>query len=46
MTGREYKVHQMMSNETLSLGSTLKAGAYILEIRQGKELKTTKVLKF
>jgi hypothetical protein len=46
MSGREYKLLQMMPHETLSLGGTLKAGSYILEVRQGKQLKSTKVLKF
>ncbi|HNP54280.1 MAG TPA: T9SS type A sorting domain-containing protein, partial [Ferruginibacter sp.] len=46
MTGREYKVFQLVPGSTLSLGRELKAGSYILEVRQGKSLKTTKVLKF
>ena len=32
--------------ETINIGSELKAGTYMVEVRQGKNLKTTRVLKF
>lgn len=45
MQGREYKRLEMMPGETLTLGSELKAGSYMVEVRQGSEVKTTRVIK-
>jgi hypothetical protein len=44
--GRFIKSVKVAANQTISLGSELKAGAYLLEVRQGKEVKTTRVVKF
>jgi len=46
MTGRFYKQLTVMPNQTINLGAELKAGAYMIEVRQGSTLKTTRVLKF
>jgi hypothetical protein len=46
VTGRFIKSVKMSSNSNVNLGSDLKAGAYMLEVRQGKEVKTVKVMKF
>jgi hypothetical protein len=46
MTGRFYKQLTIMPNQTINLGAELKAGAYMIEVRQGSTLKTTRVLKF
>ena len=45
MQGREFKHLTMMPGETLTLGSELKAGSYMVEVRQGSEMKTTRVIK-
>jgi hypothetical protein len=44
--GRFIKSVKVAANQTISLGSELKAGAYLLEVRQGKEVKTIRVIKF
>jgi hypothetical protein len=44
--GRFIKSLRTSPNQTISLGSDLKAGAYLLEVRQGSNVKTTRVLKF
>jgi len=44
--GRFIQSVKVAPNQTLSLGSALKAGAYFIEVRQGKEVKTTRVMKF
>ena len=46
LQGRVLKTMQVSANETVNLGSDLRAGAYIVEVRQGKSVKTTRVLKF
>ena len=46
MQGREYKGFVVMPYQTTNVGSDLKAGAYMLEVRQGNEVKTTKLIKF
>jgi hypothetical protein len=44
--GRLYKNFKVMPNQTIALGAELKAGSYLVEVRQGKTVKTTKVIKF
>jgi hypothetical protein len=46
LTGRFIKSVKVSSNSNVILGSDLKAGAYMLEVRQGKEVKTVRVMKF
>jgi hypothetical protein len=46
IAGRLYKEFQATPYQVTALGSELKAGAYFIEVRQGKTLKTTKVVKF
>jgi len=46
LTGRFIKSVKVSSNSNVNLGSDLKAGAYMLEVRQGKEVKTVRVMKF
>ncbi len=44
--GRVYKSFKMMPYQTIALGAELKAGSYLIEVRQGSEVKTSKVIKF
>ena len=44
--GRLYKSFKLMPNQTIALGAELKAGAYLVEVRQGREVKVEKVVKF
>ncbi|MBC7534276.1 MAG: T9SS type A sorting domain-containing protein [Ferruginibacter sp.] len=44
--GRLFKTFTLMPYQRIALGAELKAGAYLIEVRQGKEVKTTKVIKF
>ncbi|MFT3909018.1 MAG: T9SS type A sorting domain-containing protein [Ferruginibacter sp.] len=44
--GRSIKTFTVMPYQTINVGSELKAGAYIMEVRQGSEVKLTKLLKF
>jgi hypothetical protein len=44
--GRFIKSAKVASGKTMNIGSDLKAGAYFIEVRQGREVKTTRVLKF
>ena len=44
--GRYVKAVRSAGNGVITLGSDLKAGAYLLEVRQGNNVKTTRVLKF
>jgi len=46
LTGRFIKSIKVSSNSNVSLGADLKAGAYVLEVKQGKEVKTVRVTKF
>jgi hypothetical protein len=46
LQGRFIKSVKVASGKTLNIGSELKAGAYFIEVRQGREVKTTRVLKF
>lgn len=43
--GREYKRFIMMPGETLTLGSDLRTGTYLIEALQGKKMKTVRVIK-
>ncbi len=44
--GRLYKSFKMMPYQTIALGAELKAGSYLIEVRQGSEVKTSKLIKF
>ncbi|MEO7522529.1 MAG: T9SS type A sorting domain-containing protein, partial [Ferruginibacter sp.] len=44
--GRLYKNFKVMPNQVIALGAELKAGSYLVEVRQGRIVKTTKVIKF
>jgi hypothetical protein len=44
--GRQIKSLTINPYETISIGAELKAGSYIIEVRQGKNIKTTRILKF
>jgi hypothetical protein len=44
--GRMIKSLKQVPNQTWIVGSDLKAGAYFLEVRQGKQVKTTRLVKF
>ncbi len=44
--GRLFKQLTVMPYQTINLGAELKAGAYMIEVRQGKNVKTTRVIKF
>jgi peroxiredoxin family protein len=46
VTGRFIKNVIISSNSNVNVGSDLKAGAYMLEVRQGKEVKIIRVVKF
>jgi hypothetical protein len=46
LQGRVIKVMNIMSEQNLSIGSDLKAGTYLIEVRQGKNLVTQKVIKY
>jgi myo-inositol-hexaphosphate 3-phosphohydrolase len=46
LTGRFIKSVKVSSNSNVNLGSDLKAGSYMLEVRQGKEVNTVRVMKF
>jgi len=46
LTGRFIKSVKVSSNSNVNLGSDLKPGSYMLEVRQGKEVKTVRVMKF
>jgi uncharacterized repeat protein (TIGR03803 family) len=46
MTGRFYKQLTVMPYQTINLGAELKAGAYMLEVKQGGVRKVVRVVKF
>ncbi|MFT3909305.1 MAG: T9SS type A sorting domain-containing protein [Ferruginibacter sp.] len=46
MQGRFIKEIFVNPNQTTNIGSDLKTGTYIIEVRQGKNVKTTKLVKF
>jgi predicted ribosome-associated RNA-binding protein Tma20 len=44
--GRLFKNFKLMPYQTIALGTELKAGSYMVEVRQGAVVKTSKVIKF
>jgi hypothetical protein len=46
MQGRQIRIFTINPYETNNIGAELKAGSYIIEVRQGKNIKTTRILKF
>jgi hypothetical protein len=44
--GRLVKTFRFNSSETVAFGNELKAGVYFVELREGKELKTVRVVKY
>ena len=44
--GRYIKAVRSAGNGVITLGSDLRAGSYLLEVRQGNNVKVTRVLKF
>ena len=44
--GRQLETMIVKPNETLRIGDALKSGAYFIEVKQGKQIQTTRVLKF
>jgi hypothetical protein len=44
--GRLFKSFKLIPHQTIALGAELKAGSYLVEVRQGSVVKTTKVIKF
>ncbi len=46
LQGRQIKMMMLNPNETILMGSDLKSGVYFLEINQGGELKTMRVVKY
>ena len=46
LQGRELKMTSFSPYEAVSIGAELKAGTYIIEVRQGNTVKTSKVVKF
>jgi hypothetical protein len=45
MQGRFLKALTVQPNQTVNVGAELKAGSYFIEVRQGKNVRTTRVLK-
>jgi hypothetical protein len=44
--GRAYKLFTVLPYQTITIGADLKAGAYLLEVKQGRATKLTKIVKF
>ncbi len=44
--GRVYKLFTVLPYQTTTIGADLKAGAYLLEVRQGGVMKVIKLVKF
>lgn len=44
--GRAFKIFTVAAYQTTPIGADLKAGAYLLEVRQGVKVKTMKMIKF
>jgi hypothetical protein len=44
--GRFIKSVKVAPYQSLSIGSELKSGSYMLEVRQGNNVKTTRVVKY
>jgi hypothetical protein len=46
MFGRALKYFSFASKPSITLGQDLKAGVYMVEVRQGKNMKSLKLVKF
>ncbi|MEI2748132.1 MAG: T9SS type A sorting domain-containing protein [Ferruginibacter sp.] len=46
LQGRFLKEITVLPYQSVNLGATLKAGSYLAEVKQGKTVKTTRVIKF
>ena len=46
LQGRLIKTLNFKTNETISFGDELKAGVYIIEVREGDKVKTVRVVKY
>jgi hypothetical protein len=46
LQGRLIKSTKVTPNRMMSIGSELRAGTYIIEVRQGMQLRTTRVIKY
>ena len=46
LQGRSFKSITVQPYQTTTIGSDLKAGAYMMEVKQGNNVKTTKLIKF
>ena len=46
MQGRQIKTITINPYETINIGTELKAGSYIIEVRQGKNIKSVRMMKF
>ena len=46
MAGRFIRQVTVMPYQTINIGAELKSGSYMIEVRQGSSVKTTRVLKF
>jgi hypothetical protein len=44
--GRFIKSMTIASHQTISIGNELKAGVYMLEVKQGVEVKTVRLVKY
>jgi hypothetical protein len=44
--GRYIKSLQLKAYQTINMGSDLKSGTYMIEVRQGNQVKTTRVVKY
>ena len=44
--GRNIKTFEVMPYQTINVGSDLKAGTYMMEVRQGPTVRTSKLIKF
>ena len=44
--GRLFKEIKIAPYQTINLGSELKSGTYLIEVRQGKVVRTERVVKF
>jgi hypothetical protein len=46
MLGKAVKYFTFAPKQTFAIGNDLKSGVYMIEVRQGKHVKTVKVVKF
>jgi hypothetical protein len=44
--GRFINSFKVAPHQTLNIGSELKSGSYLVEVKQGNSLKTTRVVKY